>query len=174
MPPLRLLKLSDSQKTQLKIIQLNVERQTSSDYKGIIAKAENILAETDDSAVGASLWMVIGDVQMKLKDYEKALFAYLRVPVFYGTQVQRVPEAETAAARCLSKMRRFEDAAAYYKRIEETYPGSNIAEVAKNEEVAIHGLKNDDETPAKGGDKKEDKKEGAADKPADAPATDKK
>ena len=173
-PPLRLLKLSDSQKTQLKIIQLNVERQTSGDPTSVIAQAENILGETDDSAVGASLWILIGDVNMKKKDYEKALFSYLRVPVFYGTQVQRVPDAELAAARCLAKMRRFEDAASYYKRLQETYPGSNVATVAKTEETSIHGLKNEDETPAKGGEKTEDKKDGDAAKPADAPAADKK
>ncbi len=173
-PPLRLLKLSDAQKTQLKIIQLNVERQTSGDPTSVIAQAENILGETDDSAVGASLWILIGDVNMKKKDYEKALFSYLRVPVFYGSQIQRVPDAELAAARCLAKMRRFEDAASYYKRLQETYPGSNVATVAKTEETSIHGLKNEDETPAKGGDKKEENKDGDAAKPADAPAADKK
>ena len=116
MPALRLLKLSDAQKTKLKILQLNIERQTSSDFASIVAQAQNILSETDDSAVGASLWMIQGDVYFKQKAWEKALFAYLRVPVFYGTQVQRVPEAELNSARTLAKMRRFEDAASYYKR----------------------------------------------------------
>lgn len=169
MPALRLLKLADSQKLKLKILQLNIDRQTSSDYKDIIAQAQNILSETDDSAVGASLWMIQGDVYFKQKDWEKALFAYLRVPVFYGTQVQRVPEAELNSARCLAKMRRFEDAANYYKRLIETYPGSNVAETAKSESAAIAGLKNEDEIAAKAGDKKgEEKKADGADKPADA------
>ncbi len=146
MPALRLLKLTDAQKTKLKIIQLNIERQTSSDYASIVAQAQNILSETDDSAVGASLWMIQGDVYFKQKEWEKALLAYLRVPVFYGTQVQRVPEAEMAAAGALAKMRRFEDATGFYKRIMETYPGSGMAERAKTEEAAIRGLKNDSET----------------------------
>ena len=149
MPALRLLKLTDAQKTKLKIIQLNIERQTSSDYASIVAQAQNILSETDDSAVGASLWMIQGDVYFKQKEWEKALLAYLRVPVFYGSQVQRVPDAEMAAAGALAKMRRFEDAASFYKRIVETYPGSGVAEKAKTEEAAIRGLKNESEIPAK-------------------------
>lgn len=149
MPALRLLKLTDAQKTKLKIIQLNIERQTSSDYASIIAQAQNILSETDDSAVGASLWMIQGDVYYKQKQWEKALLAYLRVPVFYGSQVQRVPEAEMAAAGALAKMRRFEDAAGFYKRIVEAYPGSGMAEKAKTEEAAIRGLKNESDAPTK-------------------------
>lgn len=170
MPALRLLKLSDEQKLKLKILQLNIDRQTSSDYTGIVAQAQNILSETDDSAVGASLWMIQGDVYFKQKQWEKALFAYLRVPVFYGTQVQRVPEAELNSARTLAKMRRFEDAGAYYKRLIDTYPGSNVAEAAKKEEAAIHGMKNEDETPAKAGDKKADEKKADDAKPADSEA----
>ncbi len=156
MPQLRALKLTDAQKTRLKILQLNVDRQTSSDYASIIAQADNILSETDDSAIGAAIWMIQGDVYQKQKDYEKALFAYLRVPVFYGTQVQRVPEAEMAAAGCLGLMRRFEDAATYYKRIVETYPGSAIAAKAQTEEAKIRGLKNDEGGSAKSGDAKKE------------------
>jgi hypothetical protein len=51
-----------------------------------------------------------------------------------------------AAAGALAKMRRFEDATGFYKRIMETYPGSGMAERAKKEEAAIRGLKNDSET----------------------------
>jgi tetratricopeptide (TPR) repeat protein len=146
------LKLTDAQKLNLKIIKLNVDRQASSDYVGIIAQAENILAESIDSAVGASVWMIIGDVYTKQKDYEKALMAYLRVPVFYGTQVQKVPEAELQAARSLALMRRFEDAQAFYSRLEESYKGSGVAATAAQEKTRISGLKNDeggtDEPPA--------------------------
>lgn len=166
MPALRLLKLSDSQKLKMKILQLNIDRQTSSNYADIIAQAQNILSDTDDSAVGASLWMIQGDVYFKQKEWEKALFAYLRVPVFFGTQVQRVPEAELNSARCLSQMRRFEDADNYYKRLIESYPGSNVAETAKAESLKIAGLKNDDETGAK---KTEEAKAAGADKAAEAP-----
>ena len=175
MPALRLLKLSDEQKMKLKILQLNIDRQTGADATSIIAQAQNILSETDDSAIGASLWMIQGDVYFKQKQWEKALFAYLRVPVFYGTQVQRVPEAELNSARTLSKMHRFEDAAAYYKRIIDNYPGSTIAETAKSEEASVRGLKKEDEKTAKADDKKAGDKTAEEAKPAESsPATEAK
>ena len=142
------LKLDDNQKLKLKIIKLNVDRQASSDYAGIIAQAENVLAESTDSSVGASVWMIIGDVYTKQKEWEKALMAYLHVPVFYGTQIQKVPEAELQAARTLAKMRRFEDAQSYYGRLEETYKGSGIAETAAKEKAGINGMKNEEGTEA--------------------------
>jgi tetratricopeptide (TPR) repeat protein len=166
MPGLRNLKLTDAQKMQLKILQLNVDRQTSSNYDSILGQADTILSETDDSNVGASISIIQGDVYVKQKDYEKALFSFLRVPVFYATQVSRVPEAELAAAGCLASMRRFEDATAYYKRLVETYPGSAIATKATEEEAKIRGLKNDDEA-AKA-------KEAAAAKKEDKPTEEKK
>ncbi len=154
LPILRSLKLSDAQKLKLKIIQLNIDRQTGTNADTVVGQAQNILSETDDSSVGASLWSIIGDVYFKQKQWEKALLAYLRVPVFYGTQVQKVPEAEFNSAECLTKMRRFEDAQSYYKRLIETYPGSAIAERAGKAAATINGLKNDDEALAKGGEKK--------------------
>ena len=171
LPALKALKLSDAQKLKLKIIQLNMDRQTGTNAETVVGQAQNILAETDDSSVGASLWTIIGDVYYKQKLWEKALLAYLRVPVFYGTQVQKVPEAEFASAQCLAKMRRFEDAQSYYKRIIETYPGSTVAEKAAKENASINGQKNEDETTAKPAAKKtEDKKDGEAAATA-APAT---
>ena len=168
LPAIKALKLTDAQKLKLKIIQLNMDRQTGTNAETIVGQAQNILSETDDSAVGASLWSIIGDVYFKQKLWEKALLAYLRVPVFYGTQVQKVPEAEFSSAQCLVKMRRFEDAQSYYKRIVETYPGSTVAEKAAKESAAITGRVNEDDSPAKPAAKKsDDKKDGAA--AADAP-----
>ncbi|MDI1311008.1 tetratricopeptide repeat protein [Prosthecobacter sp.] len=142
LPALRALKLTDAQKMRLRIIQLDIERQTTSDYASIIAEAQSILKETDDSAIGASLWALIADVYTRKKEWEKALLAYLRIPVFYGTQMQRVPEAELNAAKTLIKMKRYEDANAFLARISDSYPGSPIAESAIKEKAAIAGMKN--------------------------------
>jgi len=142
LPALRALKLTDAQKMRLRIIQLDIERQTTSDYVAIIGEAQSILKETDDSAIGASLWNIIADVHSRKKEWEKALLSYLRIPVFYGTQVQRVPEAELNAARTLVKMKRYEDAAAFLARIVDSYPGSQVAEAATKEKAAIAGMKN--------------------------------
>ncbi|MFM7604698.1 MAG: tetratricopeptide repeat protein [Prosthecobacter sp.] len=173
MPSARNLKLTDAQKLRLRIIQLDIDRQTSSDFLTVVAEAESILKETDDSAIGAALWNIIADVHVKKKEWEKALLAYLRIPVFYGSQVQRVPEAELQAALMLVKMGRFEDANSFFTRLIASYPSSLIAERATKEKASIAGMKNDDpskqakdqakndqknEKPAEGGEKP---KEGA-------------
>ncbi len=168
MPDLNRLKLDDNQKLKIKIIQLNTERQTSSDHQAIIAQAQNILSETQDSAVGASIWMIIGDTLFKKKLWEEALMAYLRVPVFYGTQVQRVPDAELASARCLAGMRRFDDAAVYYKRIIDSYPGSGVAGISTTELANINGLHNEDEVLIKAGETKTGETKTTEVKPAEA------
>ena len=171
LPALRALKLTDAQKMRLRIIQLDIERQTSSDYTGVVVEAQSILKETDDSAIGASLWAIIADVYTRKKEYEKALLAYLRIPVFYGTQMQRVPEAELNAAKTLIKMKRYEDANSFLARISESYPGSPIAETALKEKAAIAGMKNITEEEAAAADAKSDAakpKEGAPAKPTES------
>ncbi len=171
LPSLRALKLTDAQKMRLRIIQLDIERQTSSDYTGVLVEAQGILKETDDSAIGASLWALIADVYSRKKDYEKALLAYLRIPVFYGTQMQRVPEAELNAAKTLIKMKRYEDANAFLARITESYPGSPVAETATKEKAAIAGMKNVTDEEAAAAAEKPDAakpKDGAPAKPTES------
>lgn len=148
-PQLKALKLTDSQKMKLRIIQLDIDRQTSSEYTSILADAESILTETDDSGVGAAIWTIIADIHARKKEWEKALMAYLRIPVFYGTQLQRVPDAELRAGQMLAKMKRFSDAQIVFKRIEETYPGSAVAQAAAKELAPINGMPNGpEEEPA--------------------------
>ncbi|HYF37056.1 MAG TPA: hypothetical protein VD994_17285 [Prosthecobacter sp.] len=161
-PQVKLLPLSDEQKMKLRVIQLDIDRQTSSEYVSILAEADSILADTNDSAVAAAIWSIIADIHAKKKEWEKALMAYLRIPVFYGTQIQRVPDAEMKAAQMLVKMKRYEDAQATFTRLAETYAGSTIAEAALKEKAAINGMKNEPE------------EEPAAEAPAEAAKTDSK
>lgn len=177
-PQLRLLSLSEAQKMQLRIIQLDIDRQTSSEFNSILTEAESILAETDDSGVGAAIWMMIADIYVRQKQYEKALMAYLRVPVFYGSQLQRVPDAELKAGQTLVQMRRFADAQAFFKRISESYPGSGVADMAAKEGLRIAGKANEPEavegSPAADDKAKEGAKDAAPAQPAaTAPADDK-
>lgn len=144
MPTLQKLSLNKEQEVRLKVLKLNIERQTSSDYVSIIAQANNILSDTDDSGISAAVWDIIGDIHDKKKEYEKALMSYLRIPVFFGTQMQRVPAAELKAARMLIKMRRFEDATTFLTRLVESYPGSAVADAAAKEKASINGMKNED------------------------------
>lgn len=168
MPSVRTLKLTDAQKLRLRIIQLDIDRQTTTDYLTIVAEAESIMKETDDSAIGAALWNIIADVHVKKKEWEKALLAFLRIPVFFGSQVQRVPEAELQAAVMLVKMGRFEDATAFFNRLSTSYPGSLIAERANKEKASIAGMKNEDPKKAKA-EAKDGKPAEGGEKPADKP-----
>jgi tetratricopeptide (TPR) repeat protein len=147
LPDLQKQKLTEQQKTKLQIMKLDIDRQTSSNYDSIVSQAEDILKTTDDSSVAASIWSIIGDVYMKKKDYEQALLSYLRITVFYGSQVQKVPDAEMRAALALVKMKRYGDAQKFFSRIIETYPGSPIAQKAEKERAAIGGMKNEDQVP---------------------------
>jgi TolA-binding protein len=94
--------------------------------------------------------MMIADIYARQKQWEKALMAYLRVPVFYGTQVQRVPDAELKAGQMLVQMKRYEDAQAVFKRLIETYPGSAVADLATKEQGKINGMKNEPEPTESG------------------------
>lgn len=145
-PQLRAVQLTDEQKLKLRIIQLDIDRQTSTEYTSILAEAQGILKDTQDSAIHAAIWIIIADIHLKKKELEKALMAYLRVPVFYGTQVQRVPDAEFKAAQTLVKMKRYEDAQAIFTRLMDTYKGSPIAQSAEKEKAAINGMKNEPES----------------------------
>ncbi|HCN77392.1 MAG TPA: hypothetical protein DIT13_09400 [Verrucomicrobiales bacterium] len=148
-PQLRAVQLTDEQKLKLRIIQLDIDRQTSTEYASILAEADSILSDTNDSAIHAAIWMIIADIHLKKKEWEKALMAYMRIPVFYGTQVQRVPDAEMKAAQTLVKMKRYEDAQAVFTRLMDTYKGSPIAQAAEREKAAINGMKNEpEEEPA--------------------------
>jgi tetratricopeptide (TPR) repeat protein len=142
-----------TQQMKLRIIKLNVDRRTSSDTDGILSQAEGLLADTTDSAIAARLWMTIGDIHTKTEHWEDALNAYLHVPVFYGTQVALVPQAELMAARSLASMERFKDAGVMFQRIAEAYPGSEIAATAKKEFLTVNGRDNKpDKPPQKGND----------------------
>ena len=148
LPQVEKLPLTEAMKMQLQVLKLDIERQTSSNYDALLGRASMILDESDDSAVGSAVWQIIGDIHQRQKNWEEALMAYLHIPVFYGTQVQRVPAAELESARMLVKMRRFADASLYYRRLVDTYPGSSVAEAAQKEMAAINGMKNEDQQPA--------------------------
>ena len=144
-PQLRAVQLTEEQKLKLRIIQLDIDRQTSTEYASILGEAESILKDTNDSGIHAAIWMIIADIHLKKKELEKALMAYLRIPVFYGTQVQRVPDAEMKAAQTLVRMKRYEDAQVLFSRLIDTYKGSAIAQAAEKERAAINGMKNEPE-----------------------------
>lgn len=141
----------DTHKIKLRILKLNVDRRTSSDTEGLLSQAESLLADTTDSGIAARLWMTIGDIYTKSEKWDDAMNAYLHVPVFYGTQVALVPQAELMAARSLVGLERFKDAGVMFQRIMDSYPGSEIAATAKKEFLTVNGRNNKPDTPPQKG-----------------------
>ena len=151
MPEVNAIKWDDDKTTTLRIIKLNMERRTSSDQDKVLAEAETLRDETDDTAVRAKLSITIGDIHFKKERWEEAFDAYLRVPVFYGSQAAAVPQAELMAARCLVKLERYKDAAVMFERISQTYPGSEMGDNAKKEFLSVTGRENKPDKPPQDG-----------------------
>ena len=147
MPEVNAIKWDEERKTALRIIKLNMERRTSPDQEKVLAEAEALRDETDDTAVRAKLSMTIGDIHFKKERWNEAFDAYLRVPVFYGSQGGVVPQAELMAARCLVKLERYQDASTMFERISVTYPGSEVGDTAKKEFLATTGRENKPDKP---------------------------
>lgn len=161
MPEVNAIKWDDDKKTALRIIKLNMERRTSADQEKVLAEAVALRDETDDTAVRAKLSNTIGDIHFKEERWEDAFNAYLRVPVFYGSQAAVVPQAELMAARCLVKLERYSDAAVMFERISQTYPGSEVGGTAKKEFLSVTGRPNKPDKPPQDGNdsaKKTDEK----------------
>jgi tetratricopeptide (TPR) repeat protein len=142
LPEVEAMRWEGTKEFKLRIVKLNMDRRTSTDLDAILARAESLLRDTDDSGIAARLWMTIAEIHTRKERWEEAFEAYLHVPVFYGSQGGMVPQAEMAAARTLVKMELFKDAVGFYQRIQEQYAGSEIAETAKKEMLPINGLPN--------------------------------
>ena len=151
MPEVNAIKWDDDKQMALRIIKLNMERRTSPDQERILAEAEALRKETDDTSVRAKLSLTIGDIHFKKERWDDAFNAYLRVPVFYGSQASVVPQAELMAARCLVKLERYQDAAVMFERIGLAYPGSEVGDSAKKEFLAVTGRENKPDKPAESG-----------------------
>ncbi|RBP47602.1 soluble NSF attachment protein (SNAP)-like [Roseimicrobium gellanilyticum] len=142
LPEVEAMKWDGTKAFKLQIVKLNMDRRTSSDVDTILARAQQLLRDSDDSSIAARLWITIAEIHTRKERWEEAFEAYLHVPVFYGSQGALVPQAELSAARTLVKMELFKDAVGFYQRIQEQYAGSEIAETAKKEMMPINGLPN--------------------------------
>lgn len=149
LPEVEAMKWEGQKKLKVQILKLNMDRRTSGDQDAVLAQAEALLEETLDAGISARLWMTVAEIHSRKERWESALMAYLHVPVFYGSQAALVPQAELMAARTLTKMERFKDAVGFYQRIMESYPGSETANVAKQEMAIYNGRDNKpDKLPA--------------------------
>ncbi len=159
MPEVNAIAWGDDKKIALRIIKLNMERRNSTDQEKVLAEAESLRDQTDDSNVRAKLSMTIGDIHYKKERWIEAFDSYLRVPVFFGSQTAVVPQAELMAARCLAKLERYKDAAAMFVRISQSYPGSEVGDTAKKEFLSTTGRENKPDKPPQSGNDSPNKPE---------------
>ncbi len=72
----------------------------------VLNESDRLIKTTYDTELLARLHLLKGNALYNLSRYEEALLIYLRIPVFYGNQVNFVPAAKLAIARCLKRMDR--------------------------------------------------------------------
>lgn len=127
-----------------------------------LQKANTLLAGTENSAVLARLYNLIGDIQFKREAYKEALDAYLQIPVFFGTQATLLPGAEFGAARSLMRLRRLEDANVALDRILQRYKGTWVEAAARKEKEDLEKVIGAGGAEAAGKEAGEKPAEGAA------------
>jgi hypothetical protein len=127
-----------------------------------LQKANTLLAGTENSAVLARLYNLIGDIQFKREAYKEALDAYLQIPVFFGTQAALLPGAEFGAARSLMRLRRLEDANVALDRILQRYKGTWVEALARKEKEDLEKVIGAGGADAAGKEAGEKPAEGAA------------
>jgi len=89
--------------TQIQLARL-MQRARKGDHEAVIAEATELITKMDSAEIQARLHIVKGNSLLATKKYEAAMNAYLRVPVFFGAEVEHVPKALLGAARSFRGM----------------------------------------------------------------------
>lgn len=116
-----------------------LQRSRRGDHEAVIREADELIGKMDDAGVLARLHIVKGASLLATRKYEAAMNAYLRVPVFYGTEQDQVPKALLGAAQAFRGMdgpavreQKLEETSFRYLRdILVTYPVSKEADEAR-------------------------------------------
>ncbi len=124
--------------TKIQLARL-MQRARKGDHESVIKEATDLIPKMDDPDLLARLHIVKANSLLATKKYELAMNVYLRVPVFYGAQLEHVPKALLGAARAFRGMdapatreQKLEEVSNRYLRdIITTYPVSKEAEEAK-------------------------------------------
>ena len=81
----------------------------------------------------ANAWLNKGHCHLAMKQWEPAILAYLRLPVFYSDQKLLIPQAQLGSARAMAGFGDKEGATAKYTEIINTFPKSPEAGLAETE-----------------------------------------
>ncbi len=109
-------------------LHLETIRMTHYVRNGKMTEAEEILAFLEKHALNdeqnAALSLVRGDIQFKKQDYEHAIYAYLRLPVFHHPLEHLQPRALNGALRCYTALGKESLAKRTQAELIEGYPTS--------------------------------------------------
>jgi tetratricopeptide (TPR) repeat protein len=102
------------------------------------------IAASQKDATRARAWRDKGDALFARKDYDGALLAYLRVPVFYPEQAGAMPGALLGSARAFEGLADYEHASAQLAELTKKYAGSPEAIEARIDSLRIEKKRDPD------------------------------
>lgn len=101
------------------------------------ATFDKVIAESKRPGNLAKAWQGKGESLLTGEDYDGALLAYLRVPIFYSNETAVMPPSLLGIARAYEGLRDFDRANETLAELVKTYPSSPEAAAAKAETVRI-------------------------------------
>jgi len=124
--------------TKIKVARL-VQSYRKNEFEKVINESTELIKSVDEVEILARLHILKGNSLLVTKKYEDAMNTFLRVPVFYGSQVEQIPKALLGAAQAFrgmdgpaTKEQKLEDVSnRYLRNLIANYPLSKEAEVAK-------------------------------------------
>ncbi len=102
-----------------------------------IAVFDETIAVSKNSTTLARAWVNRGDAELAKRDYDAALLAYLRVPVFYSGETAVLPAAFLGSARAYEGLGDSTRARSVLDALTEQFPNSPEAVAAKADAARI-------------------------------------
>lgn len=96
-----------------------------------VAAFDKVIAESQRPPALARAWEGKGAGLLAQEDFDGALLAYLRVPIFYSNETAVMPAALLGSARAYEGLREFDRADEALSELTKTYPDSPEAASAK-------------------------------------------
>ncbi len=105
----------------------------SEDYEKALQLCEAVIKESAKADVLAEAWVRKGDAFLAQREWDRAVLAYLHVPVFYEDEKRWMPPALLGSARAFHGLEDLERAKKSLNDLTAAYPKSAQAEVARTE-----------------------------------------
>jgi tetratricopeptide (TPR) repeat protein len=108
------------------------------EFEKAIGICDTAIAQSNDPSVLAEAWIKKGDALFAQRQFDAALLAYLRVPVFYADEKSFVPAALLGSARSYWRLDDAERAKKSLNDLIAAYPKSVEAAAAQTELQRMH------------------------------------